>query len=159
MRAMIVAQTALIGATLLGGPAGAQSIPPTEPSQVPALGESRDPAAKTAVPEKIERASQSPTPLDRAAATQPASTYRLSRMLGASVVNGENKAIGRVDDFILTPNGTAGFAVISTGGFLGVGSRLVGIPYESLKVGDGTVSLPGASREGLETLPEFHYAQ
>jgi hypothetical protein len=37
-------------------------------------------------------------------------------------------------------------------------THLVVVPYESLKLTDKKVMLPGGSKEGLRTLPTFTYA-
>ena len=50
------------------------------------------------------------------------------------------------------------FAVLSIGGFLGMGTHLVVVPYDSLKLCDNKMLLPGGSKEGLRTLPTFRYA-
>jgi len=48
--------------------------------------------------------------------------------------------------------------VLSIGGFLGMGTRLVVVPYDLLKFADKRVTLPGGTKEGLKMLPEFKYA-
>ena len=58
----------------------------------------------------------------------------------------------------MSPDGKEPFAVISIGGFLGMGSHLVAVPYESLKVVDKKLVLPGGTKENLRMLPEFNYA-
>jgi hypothetical protein len=47
---------------------------------------------------------------------------------------------------------------LSIGGFLGMGSHLVVVPYDSLTFADKKMTLPGGSKEGLKMLPEFKYA-
>lgn len=86
--------------------------------------------------------------------------YRASRLIGATVQNDKNEKIGVVDDLIVTPNDQVLFAVISVGGFLGLGRRLVAVPYSSLTVDDQghKLVLPGATKDALSKLPEFHYA-
>jgi hypothetical protein len=51
------------------------------------------------------------------------------------------------------------FAVLQVGGFLGLGGHLVALPYDSLEIRDEgkTIELPGASRDALKALAEFHY--
>jgi hypothetical protein len=51
------------------------------------------------------------------------------------------------------------FAIIQVGGFLGIGSRLVAVPYTSLQINDDgkRIVLPGATKEELKSLSEFHY--
>jgi hypothetical protein len=51
------------------------------------------------------------------------------------------------------------FAVLQVGGFLGIGSHLVAVPYQALQVSEAPakILLPGASKEALKNLPEFKY--
>jgi sporulation protein YlmC with PRC-barrel domain len=88
-----------------------------------------------------------------------AEAYRASRMIGAPVWNDKNDKIGTVDDLIVSPNDRVLFAVLSVGGFLGINRRLVAVPYSELKVDDEgrKIILPGASKDALSNLPEFHY--
>jgi sporulation protein YlmC with PRC-barrel domain len=54
---------------------------------------------------------------------------RASKVVGASVYNDKNEAIGSVDDVLMSDGDhKAGTAVISVGGFLGMGSKLVSVP-------------------------------
>ena len=88
-----------------------------------------------------------------------AEAYRASRMIGTAVRNDKNEKIGTVDDLIVSPNDRVLFAVLSVGGFLGINRRLVAVPYSELKVDDEgrKIILPGASKDALGNLPEFHY--
>ena len=84
--------------------------------------------------------------------------YRASKVIGSSVVNDANETIGTVDDLLVSRDGKQPYAVLSIGGFLGMGNRLVVVPYETLKFADKKVLLPGGTKEGLKMLPEFKYA-
>ena len=46
----------------------------------------------------------------------------------------------------------------SVGGFLGMGTKLIVLPYESLKATENKLILPGATKDALKDLPEFKYA-
>ena len=46
------------------------------------------------------------------------------------------------------PTDAQPYAVLSIGGFLGMGSHLVVVPYDSLKFADNKVVLPGGTKEG-----------
>jgi hypothetical protein len=48
---------------------------------------------------------------------------------------------------------------LQVGGFLGIGSRLVAVPYQALQISEAPtkILLPGASKEALKNLPEFKY--
>ena len=87
-----------------------------------------------------------------------AAGYRSSKVVGSSVVNDANETIGKIDDLLVSRDGRQPYAVLSVGGFLGMGNRLVVVPYDLLKFGDNKVILPGGTKEGLKMLPEFKYA-
>lgn len=87
-----------------------------------------------------------------------AAGYRASKVIGSSVVNDANETIGKIDDLLVSPDGKQPFAVLSIGGFLGMGTRLVVVPYDSLKFTGNKVTLPGGTKDGLKMLPEFKYA-
>jgi hypothetical protein len=84
--------------------------------------------------------------------------YRASKPRGTAVVNQKNEKIGTLDDLIVGKDRVL-FAIIQVGGFLGLGSRLIAVPYSSLQItDDGNRSvLPGAAKEQLKNLPEFKY--
>jgi PRC-barrel domain len=84
--------------------------------------------------------------------------YRASKVIGSSVINDANETIGTVDDLLVSRDGKQPYAVLSIGGFLGMGTRLVVVPYETLKFANKKVMLPGGTKEGLKMLPEFKYA-
>jgi hypothetical protein len=79
-------------------------------------------------------------------------------VIGSTVVNSANETVGKVDDIIVAKDGKAPFAVISVGGFLGMGNKLVVLPYEQLQTDGNKVMLPGATKDALKNLPEFKYA-
>ena len=87
-----------------------------------------------------------------------AAGYRASKVIGSSVVNDANETIGTIDDLLVSLDGKQPYAVLSIGGFLGMGTRLVVVPYDLLKFADNKVILPGGTKEGLKMLPEFKYA-
>src|SRR5215468_10138558 len=87
-----------------------------------------------------------------------ATGYRASKVIGSSVVNETNDAVGKVDDIIIGEDGKSPFVVLAVGGFLGMGDRLVVLPYEQLKAAEGRIVLPGATKEALKDLPAFKYA-
>ena len=86
-----------------------------------------------------------------------AAGYRASKVIGSSVVNDANETIGKIDDLLVSSDGKRPYAVLSIGGFLGMGSHMVIVPYDSLKFTDNKVTLPGGTKEGLKMLPEFKY--
>jgi hypothetical protein len=87
-----------------------------------------------------------------------ATGYRTSKVVGSAVVNEANEAVGKIDDLIVTPGDKVPFAVLSVGGFLGVGTKYVVVPASALEVKDKKMLLRGASKDSLKALPSFTYA-
>ena len=88
-----------------------------------------------------------------------AAGYRASKVVGSSVANDANQTIGKIDDLLVTRDGKEPYAVLSVGGFLGMGTRLVVIRYDSLKFADNKIVLPGGTKDGLKMLPAFQYSK
>jgi hypothetical protein len=86
-----------------------------------------------------------------------ATGYRSSKIVGATVVNEANETVGAIDDLIVTPTEKVPFAVLSVGGFLGMGTKYVVVPFSALQMKDKRMLLPGATKDALKALPEFKY--
>lgn len=84
--------------------------------------------------------------------------YRASKVLGSPVVNEAGDTVGKIDEIIVGPDGKAPFIVLSVGGFLGVGDKLVALPYEQMRTDGKKIVLPGATKDSLKALPEFKYS-
>ena len=80
-------------------------------------------------------------------------------VLGQPVYNDNNEKVGSVDDIIITPDKAVSYAIIGTGGFLGLAKHDVAIPVSQFKLVDKKLVLPGATKEALKAIPEFQYAQ
>jgi sporulation protein YlmC with PRC-barrel domain len=86
--------------------------------------------------------------------------YRMTKLIGSSVINDKNEKIGTIDDVVADKDKKQlNFAVLQVGGFLGLGGRLVVVPYDSLVIDDTgqKITLPGASKDELKKLSEFNY--
>jgi PRC-barrel domain len=101
-----------------------------------------------------------PRPLDvpKIDVVKVATGFRATRIIGETVVNDANEIVGKVDDLIIVPDAKGPVLILSVGGFLGVGTRLVAVPYESFKMQDRKLLLTGAAKDTLSNLPEFKYA-
>ncbi len=84
--------------------------------------------------------------------------YRASELRGVDVFNAKNEEVGELDDLIVGKDRVL-FAILQVGGFLGLGSHLIAVPYSSLQISnDGKrIVLPGATREEVRRVPEFRY--
>ena len=86
--------------------------------------------------------------------------YRASKLLGSDIYNVQGEKIGKLDDFIVSSDVNVSVAIVSVGGFLGVGSRMVAVPATLFESNEkGQTVLPGASKEKLIALPEFLYTK
>lgn len=61
-------------------------------------------------------------------------SHRASKIIGTDVRNSKGEKIGDVKDIVLDKNGGVAYAVVSTGGFLGIGDRLHAVPWQSLQM-------------------------
>ncbi|MFM0731176.1 PRC-barrel domain-containing protein [Paraburkholderia sediminicola] len=90
---------------------------------------------------------------------QLASGYRASKLRGADVYNKNKDTIGTLDDLIVSPSADRStYAILSVGGFLGMGKHLVAVPFTDLQIDNRRVVLPEATKKSLEAQPEFKYA-
>ena len=86
-----------------------------------------------------------------------ATGYRASKLLHQDVYNDKGEKIGKVDDLVLSPDGTLSTAVVNVGGFLGLGKHLVAIPVRQFAHVAPKAVLPNASKDQLRSLPKFEY--
>src|SRR5690348_16474114 len=83
---------------------------------------------------------------------------RVSKVVGASVYNDQNQSIGSIDDVLMRDDSHKNdMVVLSVGGFLGMGSKLVSVPFVQLKIENDKVVMPGATKASLEGMPDYHY--
>ncbi|HWC05051.1 MAG TPA: BON domain-containing protein [Methylomirabilota bacterium] len=86
--------------------------------------------------------------------------WRGSKLIGTEVKDAAGKGIGKIEDIIIEPNGRVPMAVMSFGGFLGVGERLYAVPWSAMRIeGDDrdnlVVMLDNVKKETLEKAPSF----
>jgi sporulation protein YlmC with PRC-barrel domain len=87
---------------------------------------------------------------------------RTSKIVGSSVYNDHDQKIGSIDDLVISNNHQLS-AVISVGGFLGMGSKMVEVPFDKLQFGntkessDNRVVMPGVTKQSLASMPDYHY--
>jgi sporulation protein YlmC with PRC-barrel domain len=80
-----------------------------------------------------------------------------STLAGDTVVNGKGEDIGKIDEIMLDiPSGQVAYAVLSFGGFLGMGDKLFAIPWSRLTVDENRkVFILDVDKETLENAPGF----
>jgi sporulation protein YlmC with PRC-barrel domain len=89
--------------------------------------------------------------------TEAATLLAASEIKGARVINFQNQDVGEIDELLIEPDtGQIRFAVVSVGGFLGLGSTRVAVPWQALQITreSGRVRyMLDATKERLEKAP------
>jgi hypothetical protein len=71
------------------------------------------------------------------------------------VVNTKGDKVGKIEDGVLDQTGKY-YAVVSVGGFLGIGDKDVALPLNDLQLGQGEAYLMSAATEDqLKQMPEY----
>jgi sporulation protein YlmC with PRC-barrel domain len=83
-------------------------------------------------------------------------TMRVDQLEGTDVINEKGETIGDVDEIVRDKQTNELYAVVSVGGFLGIGEHDVAIPLRDMtKVGSKLAAPPGTTKEQLEQMPEY----
>jgi hypothetical protein len=97
-------------------------------------------------------------PAEKSAALD-ASDVSAKALLTESVKNAANETIGDINDVLISGDGKVAAVIVGVGGFLGMGEKNVALPYDQLvfakDVGDDLVVTTSATKESLETAPEY----
>lgn len=80
---------------------------------------------------------------------QMAGEYLADDVIGASVRNAQNENIGTVSDLVVDRSGKVRAALVSVGGFLGIGDKHVAVPWEQVQIQPpGANSASGSATTG-----------
>ncbi len=81
---------------------------------------------------------------------------RVSEIKGMTVLNAQGQNVGKIDELVIGTDGTVKYAILSHGGVLGIGDKLIPIPWKAVKQGKDDKSLiVNISKETLEKAPSF----
>jgi sporulation protein YlmC with PRC-barrel domain len=105
--------------------------------------------------------------------------WRASLLDGATVYNEHGDTIGTINDLLIDQKGEVANVVLSVGGFLGVGTKYVEVPFSKLKFEPSTsnpeapthngtaandatkseysVTLMKSTKDSLKQMPDFDY--
>src|SRR5947209_4820025 len=77
-------------------------------------------------------------------------------MKGHGVRNPEGEDLGKIDELVLNEDGRVLYAVLSFGGVLHMGEKLVAVPWERMRMeGDQKGFIMDADKELLQNAPHF----
>ena len=82
-------------------------------------------------------------------------SHRVSKIIGSEVRNKVGEKIGDIRDLMVDVNGTIKLAIVSTGGFLGVGDRLHAVPWDLLALGLKDDHILDIDKAHLQAAPGF----
>ena len=115
---------------------------------VPAFAQNNPPASSGASPPAAQPSSPAPSSSSATAPKAQGEMWRASKLIGLNVYNDKNEKVGNVEDLIINKDRSATYAIVSTGGFLGIGSHDVAIPAAQFTMTVsvvGTVTSPNGS--------------
>jgi sporulation protein YlmC with PRC-barrel domain len=80
-----------------------------------------------------------------------------STLIGDKVVNAQGENLGKIEEFMIDMDtGNVNYAVLSFGGFLGMGDKLFAIPFQSLHLDtEHKQMVLNVEKERLENAPGF----
>jgi sporulation protein YlmC with PRC-barrel domain len=71
--------------------------------------------------------------------------WRASKVVGLNVYNDNNESIGSINDLLTDKTGNIKAVVIGVGGFLGVGTHLVAVPFDKIKFVNEPIAYTGVA--------------
>lgn len=90
---------------------------------------------------------------------QPTGQSLARVFLGAIVTNPEGQTVGDINDLLFDKVGTINTVVIGVGGFLGMGEKIVAVPFSALTLGSGSdgarIITLNTNKEALKIAPTF----
>jgi|SRR6185312_8481849 sporulation protein YlmC with PRC-barrel domain len=102
---------------------------------------------------------QATTPISGIDDAALAGSARASKLIGSKVYKGDT-SIGQIEDVLVDLDHASVTAVIlSVGGFLGIGDKLVAVPVSQLKVGREAKFTTDLTKEQLANAPAFEFGK
>jgi sporulation protein YlmC with PRC-barrel domain len=147
-------------------PATDTTAAPADTAEAPAADTTAAPAADTTTT-TTTAADQTDTTVTPEAATEPAAgsdqtevaaiyaNVTAEDLIGKTVINSAGENIGEIEDLVIDDQKVV-MAVVSVGGFLGIGEKHVAVPLEQLKLSEDNATLAsGLTKEDLEKMPAY----
>ncbi len=137
-----------MGGPAPGAPAAQGELPKSPPADNAAV--AGQPSAPTG------QAAANEAPVGDIIAAQADDQALASDVVGSKVVTPGGEQLGKVDDLIVDHDGKLQGAVLSVGGFLGIGDKQVAVPWKAIQQrGPNEPLVVAMSKDQLENAPEF----
>jgi sporulation protein YlmC with PRC-barrel domain len=102
---------------------------------------------------------QSTTPIPGIDDSALAGSARASKLIGSKVYTGDT-SIGQIEDVLVTlDRATVTGVILSVGGFLGIGDKLVAVPVYRIRVGPEARFITDLTKEQLANAPAFEFGK
>jgi sporulation protein YlmC with PRC-barrel domain len=86
-----------------------------------------------------------------------AGSARASKLIGSKVYAGDT-SIGQIEDVLVSlDHATVTAVILSVGGFLGIGDKLVAVPVKQIRVGPEARFITDLTKEQLANAPTFDF--
>jgi sporulation protein YlmC with PRC-barrel domain len=103
--------------------------------------------------------SEATTPISGIDTKALAGSARASKLIGSNVYNGDT-SIGQIADVMVTlDQATVTGLILSVGGFLGVGDKLVAVPVNQIRVGPEAKFITDLTKDQMANAPAFDFAK
>ncbi len=83
-------------------------------------------------------------------------TILASRIMDYEVYDKNNKQVGYIDDIVIRRSGRATQLIVGIGGFLGIGEKVVSLPFKTVRLEEEKIVLEATEKQ-LEQKSEFNY--
>jgi BON domain-containing protein/PRC-barrel domain protein len=139
----------IAGVTLLTAIPGYPQTKPPETNKQPAV--TRSPTGAKTAPKGIERIDSK----------EQLGYWQGSQIIGAKVEDPSGKNIGKIEDVMVDASGRLPFAVLSFGGFMGIGDKWYVVPWNAMQIERDLESkdvkriVMDVSKETLARAPSF----
>jgi sporulation protein YlmC with PRC-barrel domain len=88
-----------------------------------------------------------------------ARSARASKLVGSKVYKGDT-SIGQIEDVLVDlDHATVAAVILSVGGFLGIGDKLVAVPVNQIKIGSEAKFTTDLTKDQLASAPAFDFAK
>lgn len=128
-------------------PMGQPSDP--TPMQSPPMGMPSDRTPMQSAPEHVAPQAGTEAPIDH-----PLYAKNPKALYDQEVLDADNLPLGRISDIVSDRTGGRIYAVITSGGFLGLGTSKHAVPLDSLQLRDGRIHLQ-ATKDDLAVREEY----
>ena len=88
-----------------------------------------------------------------------AGSARATKLIGSKVYKGDT-SIGQIEDVLVDlDNATVAAVILSVGGFVGIGDKLVAVPVNQIKVGKEAKFTTDLTKDQLSSAPAFDFGK